>query len=146
MGRVSYNSNVTKQINPDLTDEQKRVLLEKGTEMPFSGSLLYNDATGIYTCVNCGKPLFRSETKYESTTPGLIGWPSFSDAIEGAIADQDDTRYGMNRSETVCANCGAHLGHFFEDPSSPNGKHFCINSASLGFTPAEAHDEKDKAS
>ncbi len=123
--------------NPELTDIQKRVLFGKTTEMPFSGSLLYNEADGTYSCANCKTPLFTSDTKYESRTPGLIGWPSFSDAIEGAVAMDTDTSFGMLRAEVICANCGGHLGHYFDDPSSPNGKHYCINSASLGFEPEE---------
>lgn len=130
------------QQNPDLSDDQKRVLFDKATEAPFSGHLLYNETDGIYVCANCKEPLFKSDTKYESTTPGLIGWPSFSDAIPGAVTMQQDTSMGMIRSETVCTNCGVHLGHYFDDPSSPNGKHFCINSASLGFMPEAKTDEK----
>lgn len=121
------------QNNPNLTDEQKRVLFDKVTELPFSGTLLYNEADGVYACVNCGSELFKSSSKYESRTPGLIGWPSFSDAIDGATKVANDDSFGMQRTETVCANCGVHLGHYFDDPSSPNGKHYCINSASLDF-------------
>ncbi len=125
---------MTQQINPDLSDEQKHVLFEAGTEAPGTGALLHNDKTGMYTCANCGKDLYKSDSKYESTMPGLIGWPSFSEASSNdAITLNDDTTLGMHRTEVTCSNCGGHLGHLFPDDSSPNGQHFCINSASLGF-------------
>lgn len=130
------------QQNPDLTDDQKRVLFKKGTETPGTGKYLNHDEHGMYTCANCGAALFSSDTKYESTIPGLIGWPSFSDmAAQGAVKLQDDNTMFMHRTEAVCANCGGHLGHLFPDGSSPNGQHYCINSASLDFTPKE----KDKS-
>ena len=107
---------------------------EKGTEAPFSGKFLAHDETGVYTCAGCGNQLFGSDTKYESTTPGLIGWPSFSDAIsQDKITLTDDTSLGMHRIEVMCALCGGHLGHLFDDDTSPNGKHYCINSAALDF-------------
>jgi peptide-methionine (R)-S-oxide reductase len=84
----------------------------------------------------CGAELFGSDTKYESTIPGLIGWPSFYDAVRAdAIKLQDDNSLGMHRIEVTCANCGSHLGHLFDDSSAPNGKHYCINSVSLDFKP-----------
>ena len=127
-----------KQINPDLTDEQKHVLFEAGTEVPGSGALLHNDKTGMYTCANCGKDLFKSDSKYDSTIPGLIGWPSFSEAATNeALELKDDNSLGMHRTEVICANCGGHLGHLFDDHSSPNGKHYCINSCALDFKPKE---------
>lgn len=117
-----------------LTPEQYRVLREKGTETPGSGKYLYNDDAGMYRCAACGAELFKSDTKYESTIPGLIGWPSFSEAASNeAIVLSDDTSMGMHRTEVTCANCGGHLGHLFPDDSSPNGKHYCINSAALDF-------------
>ncbi|PLS81106.1 peptide-methionine (R)-S-oxide reductase [Candidatus Saccharibacteria bacterium] len=117
-----------------LTPEQYRVLRQKGTEVPGTGELLYNEQEGTYLCAACGNPLFGSDTKYESTMPGLIGWPSFSDAVNNdALELIDDTSLGMHRLEAVCSNCGSHLGHYFDDPTSPNGKHFCINSLSLKF-------------
>lgn len=119
-----------------LTPEQYAVLREKGTEIPFTGKLLQNKETGMYTCAACGQELFHSDTKYDSTTPGLIGWPSFTDAVDSsAIKLMADDSHGMHRTEVVCAHCGSHLGHLFEDHSSPNGKHYCINSVSLDFTP-----------
>lgn len=120
-----------------LTPEQYHVLREKGTEIPGTGKFLNNDENGDYTCAACGQVVFKSDTKYESTLPGLIGWPSFSDAADkGAVILQDDNSLGMQRTEVVCSNCGSHLGHLFPDDSSPNGQHFCINSVSLDFKPA----------
>lgn len=122
------------QINPDLSDEQKHVLFEAGTERPGTGQYLNHDENGMYTCANCGKDLFKSDSKYESTIPGLIGWPSFSEAANNAaLTLRDDDSIGMRRTEVLCSNCGGHLGHLFPDESSPNGQHFCINSASLDF-------------
>lgn len=119
-----------------LTPEQYHVLREKGTEIPGTGKYLENDEKGDYTCAACGQVVFKSDTKYESTMPGLIGWPSFAEAAEsGAVKLQDDDSLGMQRVEAVCGNCGSHLGHLFDDPSSPNGKHYCINSVSLDFNP-----------
>jgi methionine-R-sulfoxide reductase len=120
-----------------LSTEQYHVLREKGTELPGTGALLHNDKTGDYTCAACDNVVFKSNTKYESTTPGLIGWPAFSEAADSAaIKLQDDNELGMHRVEVVCGKCGGHLGHYFEDPSSPNGQHYCINSAALDFKPA----------
>ena len=117
-----------------LTPEQFHVLREKGTEAPGTGKLLYNDENGMYVCPVCGSNLFASKAKYESTMPGLIGWPSFSEAVNSdAVELQPDNSLGMPRTEVICKTCGSHLGHLFDDPSSPNGKHYCINSASLAF-------------
>ena len=117
-----------------LTPEQYHVLREKGTEVPGTGELLFNKDSGIYTCAACGAPVFSSDTKYDSTTPGLIGWPSFTEAASNdAVELQDDNALGMHRTEVICKNCGSHLGHLFDDPSSPNGKHYCINSVCLNF-------------
>jgi len=117
-----------------LTPEQYHVLREKGTELPGTGELLYTEDDGIYRCAACQATLFTSDTKYESTMPGLIGWPSFSDAVsKDAIELVDDNSLGMHRTEVLCKNCGSHLGHLFPDDSSPNGQHYCINSVSLSF-------------
>lgn len=120
-----------------LTPEQYRVLREKGTEFPGSGGeLLYNTAKGMYVCPVCGNELFSSNAKYESTTPGLIGWPSFTEAAsKGAVELRPDDSHGMRRTEVICKQCGSHLGHLFDDPSSPNGQHYCINAAALTFKP-----------
>jgi peptide-methionine (R)-S-oxide reductase len=117
-----------------LSPEQYHVLREKGTEIPGTGKYLNTDENGDYTCAACGSVVFKSDTKYESTMPGLIGWPSFSDAADnGAVKLQEDDSLGMQRTEVVCSTCGSHLGHLFDDPTSPNGKHYCINSVALDF-------------
>jgi len=117
-----------------LTPEQYRVLRKKGTETPGTGKFLNHDEKGMYTCAACGAELFKSDAKYESTMPGLIGWPSFSDAkSNSAIELHDDNELGMKRIEVTCKTCGGHLGHLFPDETSPNNKHYCINSVSLNF-------------
>ena len=122
------------QHNPNLTDEQKEVLFNKGTETPGTGKFLNHNETGMYTCANCGAELFSSNSKYESTEPGLIGWPSFSEAAaNGSVELKDDNSLGMHRQEVVCKNCGVHLGHLFAADDSPNGQHYCINSVCLDF-------------
>ena len=125
------------ELRKQLTSEQYHVLREHGTEVPGSGALLYNEEKGEYRCPVCHSLLFTSDAKYESTVPGLIGWPSFSEAASNsALALVSDDSLGMSRTEVLCATCGSHLGHLFDDPSSPNGQHFCINSAALEFKKA----------
>lgn len=129
------------KLNPDLSEEQKKILFSKGTEAPFTGKFLHNKLSGMYTCANCGAELFSSDTKFESTSPGLIGWPAFNDIKdEASINIVDDFSLGMARQEIVCANCGVHLGHLFDDSSSKTNKHYCVNSLCLDFKPAD--DEK----
>jgi peptide-methionine (R)-S-oxide reductase len=118
-----------------LTPNQYKVLREKGTEVPYSGKYLKHDKKGIYTCVGCGTELFKSDDKYDSTTPGLLGWPSFASAKDNkSVKLLPDTSFGMKRTEVICAKCGGHLGHIFDDNSVPTGKHYCINSCSLDFS------------
>lgn len=121
------------EIRKKLTEEEYRVLREKGTEPPHSGELLYENREGKYRCKVCGNQLFASDTKYETKTPGLLGWPSFDEALPGAIRYLDDHSLGMHRTEIVCALCGSHLGHVFDDKEAKTGKHYCLNSVCLEF-------------
>ena len=120
-----------------LTPEQYKVLRQKGTEAPFSGEHTNNTKDGMYTCAACGATLFSSESKHESKTPGLQGWPSFAEVAKGgSVKLVDDDSMGMHRVEAVCSNCGSHLGHVFEGvQDTPTGKHYCINSVCLKFQP-----------
>lgn len=117
-------------VKRDLTDEQHRILREKGTEIPFSGKYVDNKESGTYRCAGCGALLFSSEKKFDSGT----GWPSFDDAIPGAVRFIEDDSHGMARTEVVCTTCGGHLGHVFDDgPKATTGKRYCINSVCLNF-------------
>jgi peptide-methionine (R)-S-oxide reductase len=119
------------QIIAGLTADERRVLLEHGTEAAFCGVFLDNHREGIYTCRFCGLPLFRSSAKFDSGT----GWPSFFKPYdESHIRRVRDTSYGMVRVEEVCARCGSHLGHVFPDGPPPTGERHCLNSVSLSFT------------
>jgi peptide-methionine (R)-S-oxide reductase len=114
-----------------LSEEEKHVLLQHGTERAFCGVFLDNKKDGVYTCRLCGLPLFRSSHKFDSGT----GWPSFFATFDDAhVRTIRDTSYGMIRTEIVCARCGSHLGHVFPDGPPPTGERHCLNSVSLSFT------------
>ena len=114
----------------ELSPEEYHVLREKGTERPFTGVYDKNFETGMYRCKACGAELFDSHRKYDAG----CGWPSFDEALPGAVVFHDDDSLGMRRVEVTCARCGSHLGHVFPDgPTATTGQRFCINSVSLDF-------------
>jgi peptide-methionine (R)-S-oxide reductase len=112
----------------ELSPEQYAVLRDAATEPPFTGKYVYEKSDGMYRCAACGSELFSSDTKYDSGS----GWPSFTDpAVASNVELREDRTHGMVRTEVVCANCGGHLGHVFDDGPGPNGKRYCINSCAL---------------
>jgi peptide-methionine (R)-S-oxide reductase len=113
-----------------LTPEQYHVLREKGTDRPFTGKYYLHKDKGMYTCAGCGEPLFSSDMKFDSD----CGWPSFDKEIEGGkIKKIKDNSFGMVRTEIVCAKCGSHIGHLFDDGPTVTGMRYCVNSTSIDF-------------
>ena len=118
-----------KDWRAELSEEEFRILRQKGTELPFSGE--YNDhyQEGAYLCKGCGNRLYLSESKFNSH----CGWPSYDRAVKGSLIEIPDNSAGMTRTEIVCANCGGHQGHVFNDGPTQTGLRYCVNSASISF-------------
>ena len=117
------------QWKAELTPEQYRVLRKKGTEASFSGEYWNHFEKGYYACAACNNPLFTSDAKFNSE----CGWPSFDESIPGKVEYITDVSHGMKRTEILCANCGSHLGHVFNDGPSKSGQRYCVNSLSVDF-------------
>ena len=121
---------ITKKIiNPNLTDKQKKIMLEEATERPYSSPLNQEKREGFFHCANCGAKLFASNAKFDSGT----GWPSFTESLPGAFKTKIDYSFGMKRVEYHCAKCGVHHGHIFDDGSTSTQKRFCSNGLCLIF-------------
>lgn len=122
------------ELKQRLTPLQYEVTQRGGTERAFSGVYVDAEDPGTYHCIVCDEPLFSSETKYHSGS----GWPSFTEALDPAkVSLREDRSHGVLRTEAVCANCGAHLGHVFPDGPGPTGDRYCMNSASLRLEPTD---------
>jgi peptide-methionine (R)-S-oxide reductase len=127
MGKVQKTD---EEWRKTLSPGRYRVLRMHDTERPFSGELLNVKENGAYVCGGCGSELFRSDDKFDSG----CGWPSFlAPASEGVVEEREDVSHGLRRTEIVCARCGGHLGHVFEDGPAPTGRRYCVNSLSLDF-------------
>lgn len=138
MGSKKQTPETEDEWKEKLSPEAYKVLREKGTEAPFSGKLLHEKRDGVYRCAACGNPLFPSDAKFESGT----GWPSFAAVLPGAVKEIRDSSHGMERIEIVCAKCGSHLGHVFDDGPTETSKRYCLNSVCLGFE-EETKEEKE---
>ena len=112
-----------------LSEEQYRILRQKGTEAPHTGKYNLHFEDGKYKCAGCGNILFESKAKFNSN----CGWPSFDQSVEGSIEYIKDTSFGMIRTEILCSNCGGHIGHVFDDGPTETGQRYCVNSASIEF-------------
>jgi peptide-methionine (R)-S-oxide reductase len=122
----------------ELTPEQYEILRRQGTEPPFTGEYVYSKADGVYRCAACGNELFSSDTKFDSGT----GWPSFYEPSAAERVElRPDASHGMVRTEVVCARCGSHLGHVFDDGPAPTGQRYCINSISLDLNEADGKQD-----
>jgi peptide-methionine (R)-S-oxide reductase len=134
---VHVEAKVTKseeEWRSELTPEQYEVLRRQGTEPPFAGKYVYSKDDGVYRCAACGNELFSSDTKFDSGT----GWPSFYEPSSAERVElRSDDSHGMTRTEVVCARCGSHLGHVFDDGPQPTGQRYCINSVSLELDPSD---------
>lgn len=125
-----YNVEKTEaEWKKQLGSERYNILRQKGTERPHTGEYNLNFQEGLYTCGACNEPLFASDAKFKSG----CGWPSFDDALPGKIEYIQDNSFGMQRTEILCANCGSHLGHVFDDGPTQTGQRYCVNSLSVNF-------------
>ncbi|MDO5654658.1 MAG: peptide-methionine (R)-S-oxide reductase MsrB [Flavobacteriaceae bacterium] len=141
MKQHTYNIQKTEEEwRQILSPEEFRVLRLAGTERPHTGKFNMHFEDGIYTCNACDEPLFESDTKFDAH----CGWPSFDQALPGKIVEKLDHSHGMTRMEILCANCGSHLGHVFNDGPTASGLRYCVNSVSLDFLEKESTDKNEE--
>ena len=133
--KISKSEKEWKEI---LSPEEFRILRDKGTEYPHTGKYNLHFENGVYNCKGCNTPLFNSDQKFESD----CGWPSFDNAIDGAITYIDDFSHNMIRTEIICTKCDGHLGHIFDDGPTDTGKRYCVNSISINFD--KKNNQKDE--